>query len=78
MIWKLEVKRRILQKEPLNLELWFKSYAHLKLHVYLAMIGSHLLNHTSYAHDLGHFGNGRERSTTFMFNKISFEAFLMM
>jgi hypothetical protein len=54
------------------LELWFKSYVHLKFHACFAMIWLYLLNHTSYDHDLGHFGNGRERFTTFMFNKISF------
>jgi hypothetical protein len=42
------------------------------------MIGSYLLNHSSDAHDLGLFGNGRERYSTFMLDKIAFEAFLMM
>jgi hypothetical protein len=42
------------------------------------MIGSYLLNHTSDAHDLGHFGNGREISSTFMLDEISFEASLML
>jgi hypothetical protein len=42
------------------------------------MIGSYLLNHSSDAHDLGHFGNGRERPSTFMLDKNSFEAYLML
>ena len=77
MIWKLEAKRRILQKEPLNLQLRSKRYAHLKFYAHLAMIGSYLLIHSSDVHHLGLFGNGRERSSTFMLDKISFEAFLM-
>jgi hypothetical protein len=42
------------------------------------MIGPYLLNHSSDAHDLGLFENGRERSSTFVLEKISFEAFLML
>ena len=42
------------------------------------MIGSYLLNHPSDAHDLGLFGNGRERYSTFMLDKDSFEAYLML
>ena len=60
-IWKVHVMRRIMQKGALNLELWVKSYGLLKFHAHLTMIGSYLLNHSSDAHDLGLFGNGRER-----------------
>jgi hypothetical protein len=67
-----------MQKEPPKLELWFKSYAHLNFQAHFAMIGSYLLNHILEIHDLGLFGNGRERSSTFMLDKTSFEAFLMM
>ena len=77
-IWKVHVMRRIMQKGALNLELWVKSYGLLKFHAHLTMIGSYLLNHSSDAHDLGLFGNGRERSSTFMLDKISFEASLML
>jgi len=78
LIWKLHVMRRKMQEEPLNLELWIKSYGHLKFHVHLAMIGPYLLNHSSDAHNLGLFGNGRERSSTFLLNIISFEGSLML
>ena len=37
MFWKLEVKRRMYKKEPLELEFWLRSYAHLKFNVHLAM-----------------------------------------
>ena len=47
-------------------------------HARSVVIWSYLLNRSSDSHDLGLFGNGRERSTTFMFNKISFEASLML
>jgi len=50
----------------------------LKFHAHLAMIGPYLLNHSSDAHDLGLFGNGRERYSTFMLDKISFEASLLL
>ena len=36
MILKVEVKRRMYKKEPLELEFWLRSYAHLKFHVHLA------------------------------------------
>ena len=78
MIWKIHVIRSNMQKEALNLEFWIKSYGLLKFHAHLAMIWSYLLNHSSDAHDLGLFGNGRERSSTFMLDKISFEASLML
>jgi hypothetical protein len=38
MVWKLEVKRRRMQKEPPILELWLRSYVHLKFHACFAMI----------------------------------------
>ena len=78
MNWIVHVKREMLQKEPLHLALWFESYAPLKFNVHLAKIDPYLFNHKWEIHDLGLFGNGRTRPTTFMFNKISFEAFLMM
>jgi hypothetical protein len=50
----------------------------LKFHVHIAIIWPYLLNYSSDAHDLGLFGNGRERSSTFMFTKNPFEASLML
>ena len=68
----------IMQKKALILEFQIKSYGLLKFHAHLAMICSYLLNHSSDAHDLGLFGNGRQRSSTFMLEKNSFEASLML
>ena len=76
--WKIHVTRINVQKEPLKLEFWFESYAHLKFKPHFAMIEPYLLNHICEIHDLGLFGKGRERSSIFMLDKISFEAFLVM
>ena len=50
----------------------------LEVQIHLAMIDPYLFNHTWEIHVLGLFGKVRARSSTFMLDKISFEACLMM
>ena len=65
-------------KRTTSFGLMVKKLCMFEVQIHLAMIDPYLFNHTWEIHDLGLFGNRGARSSTFMLDKISFEAFLRM